>query len=504
VATFCWLGDRFNRATATFAPMDVRALLVLVCLPLAYQLLSFDFSALGDLCDRQPFYDLRPHWLIALLTSSRCALFAGNRANALAVATVCFLALSVIRPSRIVLGAAIVFAWTIDTVAAQFRFNMFTTDTPLALLTLVFLSPVRISRAAAWEATPNRDAQIAMLVCLIFVATYYVQAGISKLLFDWHWVEVVRIGNYYPRTWLWFSQVMPSSIEWIARPVSEFLRAHPIADAIGASIVLFEQFAWLAAPFGRSARMQAAIFAALYHLTVMLVTGIVFSTWIPIALAVAAPLSSLRRWRRRRMRDGSAAEVPVIAQPVAVLYVVLLASAAAWIPTRGWPYPPFYNYQAFGWRYPAVSEIKQIYRLGYRDVASGDIDVVPLGYGGFLEYRHVALLSQATEQILKPDSSAATVAYYEDRIETLLIAARPANANGWLLGRWRLPDHLMSNSGDVRITEITDFLLLKGIPRPSTDGTPARALFEICGDVRFDRGSGHATFDIYPVCHGSG
>src|SRR6202035_1189130 len=111
---------------------------------------------------------------------------------------------------------------------------------------------VRISRTATWSASPSRDASVAMLVCLVFVLTYYVQAGISKVAYDWRWPEVVRVGHYYLIAWLWHSQVMPDSIDWIARANSQFLRAHPLADTVGASVVLVEQFFWLAAPFSRA------------------------------------------------------------------------------------------------------------------------------------------------------------------------------------------------------------------------------------------------------------
>jgi hypothetical protein len=494
-----WTEGRFIQATSTFAPMDVRVLLTTLCLVLAHKLLSFDFSALGELCERAPFFDLRPQWLMSILTSSRCSLFAGSRANSLAVAAALFLILTAIRPSRLLLAPAIIFAWIIDTGAAQFRYNMYTTDTPLALLTLLFLTPVKMSKAAHWHATPSRDAQIAMLGCLIFVATYYIQAGISKINFDWRWSEVVRVGNYYNISWLWHSQDMPDLIDLLARAHSKYLLSNPFADTFSAFVVLVEQFLWLGALLAPTLRFHAGVFAAVYHFMVMCVTGIAFVTWIPIALAVTAPLSSLQRWRTKSPgTELSNARADLRCWQV--LYVAVLASLVAWVPAGGTSYPPFYNYLAFGWRYQDASEIKQIYRAGFRNLSTGAIDVIPLGHGAFLDFRHSGLLATTTEMLVKSQGNPAAVTLYKDRFESLLIAMRGPEANGWLLGRGKSVDHLLGKPGEVRAVDLTEFLLLKGAPVSLTEGRPWRAAFEVCGAVNFDRAQARAQFDVFPEC----
>jgi hypothetical protein len=73
------------RANAGITPMDLRVCLALICLPLAYKLLSFDFTAMGTLCARPPIGSFAPEFLYRALVDNRCWLFGGDATRYLQV-----------------------------------------------------------------------------------------------------------------------------------------------------------------------------------------------------------------------------------------------------------------------------------------------------------------------------------------------------------------------------------------------------------------------------------
>lgn len=487
-----------GRATTGVAPLDVRLLLCFICLTLAYKLLSLDFAALGAMCARPPLYSFRPAWLQDLFTASRCQIFAGAMPRVLPVVAAGLLVATAARPSRLLALPALILVWIVDTAAYQFRFTLYTIDTPMALLALLCLVPVRLSRAARWDGQPHADAALAMLICVAYVASYYVLAGASKLIFDWRWAWIVAIGNYYPVSWLQTAQVMPDSIEPFARHASEFLRAHRPLDTIGAAVVLIEQFLWIWAPFSVLLRFHAGIFAAAYHGIVLLMTGIAFVSWIAIAIGVSVPFSAI--WRRFRTGGWHSQSKCQSARRWTLCSVGLVSVFAACLSAGGAPYPPFHNYLQFGWRYRNLQEIGPFYRLGYRDPRSGQVEAIGLGHGGFMEFRHSAGLNRWVGDIIRhhgdPQRSGAARAY----LETMLVAMRPPGSNGWLLGEGRHPDHLLSVVDQIDLTSLSEFLLLQGTPLPPKEGRPARASFQACGTVHFERSSGLARITTWEAC----
>lgn len=495
---------RFERATAVIAPFDVRCCLILIALPLGYKLLSFDFTGLGDLCSRAPIARFSPVWLEDALIANRCILFAGDRTRYLQVVAAVLLAAVCVRPSRWLLAPAIVLVWLLDTAAYQYRFNIYTLSTPLALLTLLFVTPVRLGTAASWSLRPSADAKLAMLVCLTYVASYYVLAGAAKLIFDWRWVWVVKIGNYYPISYLWYIQVLPEPIDTVARLAAERLRAAPWLDVGSAMLVLVEQFLWLLAPFSMIVRLHAGLFACGYHMVVLLTTGIVFTTWMPIALAVSLPFSVIGRRFGSALHPvacGDNRNVPAGAlKPVVVACAVGLTMACALLPSKGHNYPPFFNYLAFGWRYPEPADIKPFYRIGVASMARPGIVPMPLGHGGFLEFLQVSYIGVCLGLIVENRDNAAIRSQYTNHAQSLLMVTRSREANGWLLGRWRGPDHLLSDPGDHDLHETRRFYIMRGTPlAPTTDGKPVRASWKICGEFDLDAPTDE-TVKLYERC----
>jgi hypothetical protein len=475
----------FRTSMAGIAPFDVRCMLALICLPLAWKILSLDFTGLGDLCTRPVIFTFYPLWLRDWLVERRCFFFLGDRTRYLQLIAAAFLVCTVLRPSRWLLLPAIGSVWLLDTGAALYRFNFFTIDTPLALLVLVAICPVNLRAAAGWGVHASTNARIVFLACFTYVATYYVLAGLAKLMFDWRWSFVVKIGNYYPISFLWHGQTMPEPIDTIARVSSEAMLAHPWLDTANAMLVLIEQFAWLAAAFSVLVRAHAGLFSAAYHIVVALTTGIMFVTWIPVALAVSLPFSAIRRWFQRKRTMVVASDTP-IGRPVASTWVILLAFGVACFPSKGTVVPPFYNYLAFGWRYPALEEMKPIYRIGFRVPESQEIRPLPLHHAGFLDFMHVGYLDVSARYYMEQHENEASRQHFSESIRSLLTVLRPSDANGWLLGKWRAPVHLYSDPGQVEVHTLRRFLLLHGTPVPGIDGRPAGAHWRICGDIDLD------------------
>ncbi len=498
---FVWLRCKFTKSNAWIAPLDVRILLAVLALPLAFKLLSLDFSALADLCDQPVLFHFKPTWLDDLFITHRCRLFqSANIRPAQFLAAAALVAL-VVRPCRIFMVPAVVLTWLLDTGAFQFRAHLYTIDTPLALLTLLIFLPINFRKAAAWDARPSAPAKMAMLTCLGFVATYYVQAGLSKLIFDWSWAAHVKIGNHYPISWLLHSQDMPTWMDAIASRSSSFLLRWPIADALGGWVVLVEQFLWLIVPFSLAARIHAGFFAAAYHMIVLFVTGIAFITWVPIALAVTIPFSSLYRrcWAAPRIEPNLEEKNLATKEIMAPLFMGT-AAMICWIAPFYGAIPPFHNYMQFGWAYPTPQVMNPIYRLGYRDSTNGLIEPIPLHYGAFLDFRHTALLDANARALIEHQKNPAVNKQVTVNIFSLLKANRPADANGWLFGRWRSPDHLIGVRYLIPIAEITVFYIIKGTPEPGLLKKPWRANFVICGTIEVPTADRPAATNLLPEC----
>jgi hypothetical protein len=499
-ATAAKVRNWFDQATGSYCPFDVRCLLLLLCWPLAYKIVSLDFSALGDLCARPALGRFAPQWLESAFNDSRCLLFEGMRTRWMQTLAAGLLILTPMKPSRWLLAPAVALVWLMDTGAFQYRFNMYTLSTPNALLLLVCLTPARFPRAPSWSLNPDPASRLIMLSCLTYVSAYYVLSGISKLTFSVNWINDVKIGNYYLVSYLWHGQTMPWPVDGIASFTSRSLLQYPLLDKAGAAIVLIEQLLWLAAPFSVKGRAQAAVFAALYHVAVALMTGIVFITWIPIALAVGIPFSSLaRRFGKMPAQPVQRASASGRGSSAALAFALLFPPAAALLPVFAAPVPPFFNFRAFGWKYPAVAEMKPFYRVGYRDSQASSYAPLPLHHGGFIDFLHTGYLDTVFRVLIENRGSAPIQTLYGAHAVSLLTATRPRGANGWLLGRFKAPSHLLSDPGPRDFDHLRQFVILRGTPLPSINRRSALASWEVCGEVNLDRPEPGAVL-LYESC----
>jgi hypothetical protein len=352
---------------------------------------------------------------------------------------------------------------------------MYDIDTPLAILTLVAITPVRFEKSLSLDHSPDAGARMIALSMLTYVASYYVLAALSKLAFTLDWPFSVRLGNLYYISYLWFGQQMPPLLDWSARRFSEFFRAFPWLDTLVAAFILLEQAMWAFVLFSRNARLQVGLITAVSHVVIAITSGIVFLTWPFIAIAVTIPFSVARL-----KAPMSSAPLPVKALVVPALAIILAVSPAIGTVIL----PPFYNYYSFGWVYPDVSKISDVYALGYRDADTRKLHSVPMLQGGFFEYRFGVLLSVNVRYYLTSAKGSPDEAEASRRLLLMMSAVREPNSNQWLLGPLTAPAHLIGDYKVIDMRHIKKFELLKGKPEINKEGGPALAKWQTCGAVQ--------------------
>lgn len=390
--------------------------------------------------------------------------------------------------------------WFIDTSAYLYRGTLYTLDTPLALLMILFFTPVNLRKASANNLEPSPLAKIAVIPPLTYVASYYILAGIAKFEFAWNWHEVVRVGNYYPVSYLWHTQVMPPIVDFFARHTSNLYLQRPIFDTASALIVYVEQFIWLLALFSLFFRVHAGLFAVAYHLIVALTTGIVFITWLFVPLAVTFPFSlAARRLFGRTRPHGAPQEAPAwLTSPWLLLALIGVPCFLAVLPSKGLPYPPFHNYLAFGWRYMTVAEFPTIYRMGWWDENRDKLEAFPLGQAGFLDFRQTANMDSFVKVALTLGPDYAAIA--GTNLRSMIEATRPIGSNGWLLGSLRAPQHLLGLAGSQEMQSINTFYLMRSKRFYMTEEGTYRVEWEACGEIERGGPDGASAIKKYDEC----
>lgn len=472
-------------------------MLCLLTIPAAWKLLSVDFYALSTICASPALFSFAPSIPYHLLDTGQCAIWSFLPVRAAQIICAALLVATAAFPRRILLIPALLLLWLIDTSSYLYRGTMYTLDTPMATLLIACMVPVSFKRAFSGDSlTANPAARLIVLAPMLYVATYYVLAGLAKFHFAWNWPSVVKVGNYYPISFLWHSQTMPSMIDTIARASSDLYLSNPTLDKTSSFVVLIEQFLWLAAPFSILFRLHAGIFALAYHLIVMLTTGIAFITWLVVPLAVTFPISEVVRLVRQRrglpIPPRAESKAPLQVSASTRVMVVLLPIMAAVVPSFWKVIPPFHNYFAFGWRYPEINEISTLYRLGYADPQTGKLTAFPLGQGGFLDFRQTGQMDNFVERILKDPTNT----YNKQILHTLIDGTRGPRSNKWLLGPFTAPMHLLGEPGPVDMRTINLFYLMKGTPKMRKDDRPATVNWQACGVVH----SAERTIEVYESC----
>jgi hypothetical protein len=298
---------------------------------------------------------------------------------------------------------------------------------------------------------------------------------------------------------------MPPAVDFIAKITSEWFLTFPALDIGSSIIVLIEQFVWILAPIFLLVRVHAGVFAACYHIIVAFTTGIVFITWFFIPLAVSLPFSQIaRRLGLVNQNDRTATcDASSGANSVRAICALVVPIAAALAPSTGMVYPPFHNYKSFGWRYPSIGEFGTLYRLGWQHPHTGQLEVFPLDQGGFLDFRQTALLDVYTRIALTSPATRHSDQQVSDALGALLDGTRGIGANGWLLGVFKAPAHLLGLPGDVDMRSIKNFYLLKAAVVAPKEGRRATLRLQVCGKMTRDHTRRFNGFVRYEECSDS-
>ena len=147
--------------------------------------------------------------------------------------------------------------------------------------------------------------------------------------------------------------------------------------------------------------------------------------------------------------------------------------------------------------------MKPFYRIGYRDWTTSNLSSLPLHHGAFLDFIQVGYLDTSSRLLVERRGDASIATTYKTHVLSLLMALKHPEANGWLLGRWRAPNHLLSEPG-VEVYKIRQFLILKGHPLAGVDGRPAQVRWQICGAIDLDYPVEDRRVTIEETCHDDG
>ena len=123
-----------------------------------------------------------------------------------------------------------------------------------------------------------------------------------------------------------------------------------------------------------------------------------------------------------------------------------------------------------------------------------------MNQGGFLEFRHAAMLDVYTRLVLATPQNPATDEIYGRALRTMLNATRGPDGNGWLLGRLQAPAHLIGDARSIDMRTVPKFYLMKGRPLPRQNNRPIKVGWTLCGEI--DRGGpdGASAFARYEQC----
>ncbi len=144
-----------------------------------------------------------------------------------------------------------------------------------------------------------------------------------------------------------------------------------------------------------------------------------------------------------------------------------------------------------------MDEIKTVYSVGRFDRETNEFKRFPLNHGGFIEFRHSNTMDIYVRSILNNEGSPAITDIRG--LQTLLIATRKLDADGWVFGDFRAPDHLVSERGTTDMTEVENFYLLRGTVISNTENRPAEVRWEACGQVFPERQTAE-TVELYDTC----
>ena len=445
-----------------YSPLDVRVALRIAAGLLIWKTLSADYTNLIDLArpPRPLFWgSMQLDGVTRALERTADRVFvSADAVRAVQLGLCAVLAGAAVALRRWLLIAALVPAWAFHCYAAHFLAPIFEAELCLCVLFLAALWPGRWDGLVRGGPAVTPAATTFGCTVLALVGGWYFLAGLSKLVYDPNWVARVHMEHMWPTAMVWNGSVAvwEGAARWMH---DRMFAAHPWAGPAAAAAGLGVELAFPLAVVSRWARWVLVPGIIALHLLFFLSVGTLFLTCIGLVLAATVP------WRRlagSRPPAGPAGDGRFQARGYAVAAAALALHAICAAQTRN--YYPVVNWCVFGWHYQDVTEPVDVYQIGFRDPAAGQVRPFPQNHGGFLDYRFNRAgrnLAATYFQAASEDDRAAA----RRRAENLLRARRPEHSNQWLLGPLAYPSHSVVRSGPDLGPGADEFYFMKGRAR---------------------------------------
>lgn len=446
-----------------FSPLDIRIILRIAIFITLWKFLSVDYSAFPQLLGGPEFFAL-PRWLNVLVHQWQGILFDQVwKIQALQFISAGLLGLAFWRLNRLALLLGLLPVILVEWNAFLYRNQMYDLDVPVALLVLAALGPWKDMVTGNEQVTD--PATWAGVTLTAYLGGAYFLTGWSKLALDPLWWQHVRLDLLYPTMEVWHGYVFPDWLHSIAYGIHRALLRFPWLGETAAFLTLSLELTWWLSLANRHARTWIPFLMLGCHLFIFLSSGILFLTLAVMAAVLVIPwrhgFRVLARSNRIHALDSgtSTQAVSVSWKSTVPISMLLCALVLLWYPTTADSVFPFAKYDQFGWHYAKTAEPATVYRLGYLDSNARAFRIIPINYGGFLDYRIVTLPGQHIEawlraRPLQPEHVA--------RVKQFIRAIRSNNSDRWLLGPLAFPEHFIAYSEDIPSAWLKDVYLLEG------------------------------------------
>ena len=324
---------------------------------LVWKLLSTDFR-LRPAAKGPIFYELPVPGINSLLEFARPILFrSAHRIEFVQLAACACMAWGAIRLQRLPLLLGLAGALVMEWNAAQYRGQLLDVDLPLAVLLILAAWPGRWREILADDAVPTPASNLVGRCLLGYVGMVYFLCGLSKPLVAVNWPAVAQL--HMSRTVMMcnISAEFPCGLDRIIRALETLFRHHPRFDQAAALLSTLLEMGWIAGLFHDRCRRVLPWLAVGMHVGIVLTMGVLFLPFCLTALIVAQP------WRGSTLTPTLSVEPTrwFNGRVAAALVVAALLAAGPAVFNASWP--PFDNYNLFGFRfaeYPTTA-----YRLGF-------------------------------------------------------------------------------------------------------------------------------------------
>ncbi len=276
------------------------------------------------------------------------------------------------------------------------------------------------------------------------------------LLHDW----VGRISLEYLLACMstWHQVTLPGYLQTTAEFLERMFLWSPLIGTASAAICLGAETFWFTSYFRGRFRYVVPLTMYVAHILIFLGSGIRF-----FGLATAA-LSFVLPWRKLRFRRQpststvnavSASEraigwVDIYRDKATALHTAIVLAAIVAPQIRG-SYHPFSEFN-FGWYYEACCEPIVSYRLGFRNPKTGDVQLLPANYYGFMDFKGISK-QHAVEALVRAENDEERAIALQ-RVKEHVGLIRPYGSNRWLLGGLSYPPHLARTGPKFRLDEI--------------------------------------------------